>query len=265
MVGLYIGIGVVAVLYIAVCVYFFFNQEEYIFHPLPLDEAYNYDLPDPFTELFLNPHEGTTINALYFKHEDRKSKGIILYHHGNADNLAYWAPFYKPLYDLGYDVLMYDYPGYGKSKGKLCEYSMHRVAHYIYNRLRKEYAPEEIIQYGVSLGSGVACRLASVEPAPLLILETPYYSLLSMARLKFPWLPVSAILKYKFLSYKYIKEVSCEKYIVHGTQDELIPFKQGLKLLRSSKSAHLITIEGAGHSNLHEFPQYHAQIAKVLA
>ena len=87
----------------------------------------------------------------------------------------------------GYDVLIMDYRTYGKSKGKLSEKAFYDDAQYCYDYLLKQYSENEITIYGRSLGTGISTCLASKNNPKQMILETPYFIILDVAKHRFPF------------------------------------------------------------------------------
>jgi pimeloyl-ACP methyl ester carboxylesterase len=251
--GLYVMIGSV--------LYFF--QEKLLFLPTTLEQDYQYQFNYPFEELFLETEKNTTINALHFKAEN--SKGVILYFHGNAGDLSRWGKITEYFVEKHYDVLVMDYRTYGKSKGKLSEAAFYKDAQYCYDYLLKHYPENEITLYGRSLGTGIASYIASKNNPKQLILETPYYSILDVARDRFPMFPISKLLKYHFPTYQFLPKAKCPITIIHGTDDNLVPYVSGKKLSELNiRTLDFITIEGGNHNNLIEFEAYHFAIDKVL-
>ncbi len=252
--GLYVMIGS--------ALYFF--QEKILFLPTTLEQDYQYESDYPFEELFLKTDEDVTINALHYKVEN--PKGVILYFHGNAGDLSRWGIVAEYFVSQNYDVLIMDYRGYGKSKGKLSEQGFYDDAEFCYNYLLDSYSEEEIVIYGRSLGTGIATYLASKHQPKQLILETPYYSILDVAKHRFPVFPVTAVLRYKFPSNEFITTVNCPITMFHGTDDRVIPYSsaQKLKSVAPQEHASFITIEGGGHNNLISFELFKEGIISRL-
>ena len=245
------------------CAAVYVFQEKFIFFPTKLPDDYYYRFPIPFEEFNIPVEGDSTLNALLFKAEN--SKGCVLYHHGNARSVLDWGSNAYDFVSRGYDVLFYDYRGYGKSDGEIdSEAQLMEDARKVYKWLNAKYPSDKIIQMGRSLGSGIAVQLANEYPTSKLILETPYSSVLKIARRTVPFLPVGLLLKYKFLSKEHIRKVGSEIYLIHGTQDSLIPIKHSKTLLKRNKKAQLIVIEGGGHNNLPSFEQYQKAFDKIL-
>jgi len=242
----------------------YFLQEKLLFLPTVLEQDYKFKFERPFDELFLEPAENVKINALHFKAEN--PKGVILYFHGNAGDLSRWGHMAEYLVVKNYDVLIMDYRSYGKSIGRLDEQSFYKDAQFCYDYLLQQYPEEQITLYGRSLGTGIATYLASKNKPEQLILETPYFSVLDVAKHRFPIFPVEMLLKYKFPSNEFIQNVECPITIFHGTDDGIVPYSSAEKLSKVAPKnlTNFITIEGGGHNDLVEFEAYHKQIAQVL-
>jgi len=241
----------------------YFFQEKILFLPTVLEQDYRYQFNSNFEELFLKPEENATINALHFKVEN--PKGVILYFHGNAGDLSRWGKLTGYFVERQYDVLIMDYRTYGKSIGKLSEQAFYTDAQFCYDYLLKQYSEKEITVYGRSLGTGIASYLASENQPKQLILETPYHSILDVAKSRFPMFPIKVLLRYHFPTFKVLPKTTCPITIIHGTDDNLVPYASGKKLSELGlDNLDFITVEGAGHNNLIEFEDYHKVIKSKL-
>ena len=241
----------------------YFFQEKIIFLPSKLPQDYSYSFSEPFKEFNLAAKDGAKLNGLHFKREN--PKGVILYFHGNAGDLARWGEIATFFAQKEYDIVVMDYRTYGKSTGKLSEDALFKDAQLFYDYTLDKYKEEDIIVYGRSLGASIATYTASKNNPVKLVLETPFYNLLEIAKKRFPVLPVKWLLKYKFESNKYITNVSCPISIFHGTEDTVVPYESGKKLFNLALSKkELITVDGGGHNDLINFKAYTANIDKAL-
>jgi len=250
--------------YILSIIMLYFLQEKLIFLPSQLPQDYAYSFALPHTEFNLETPDGAMLNGLHFKNTD--SKGVILYFHGNAGDLSRWGEIALFFVEKQYDVVIMDYRSYGKSTGKLSPQALFDDAQLFYDYTLGHYQESNITLYGRSLGTGIATELASRNLPKQLVLETPFYSLVDVAKEMFPILPVSLFLKYKFPSFEYMQQVACPVGIFHGTSDSIVPFDSGKKLFEAipNEQKTFYTVEGGGHNNLISFPQYHEGIKKVL-
>ena len=242
----------------------YFLQEKLLFHPTELSQNYQYEFNYPFDELFLEPEKEVSINAIHFK--VKQPKGVILYFHGNAGDLSRWGAIAEYFVSKNYDVFIMDYRTYGKSKGKLSEQAFYDDAQYCYNYLLKDYSEGDVTVYGRSLGTGIATYIASKNNSKQLVLETPFYSILDVAKHRFPMFPLASLLKYKFPSHQYIADVNCPITIFHGTNDQVVPYHSAekLKIVAPKDSATFITIKDGNHNDLIEFEDYRMGIDQIL-
>lgn len=242
----------------------YFLQEKLIFLPTRLPQNYAYSFSEYFEEVFLTAQDGARLNALWFKRKD--PKGLILYFHGNAGNLARWGEITIPFVQKGFDVLVMDYRTYGKSTGALSEAALYSDAQLFYDFAIDHYPEDQIVLYGRSLGTGLASKLAAFNTPGQLLLETPFYSLLDLGMSKFPWLPVKWFMRYPLPSYEFMQQVRCPVQIFHGTEDKVVPYDSGRKLYESipnnDKTFH--TISGGGHNNLDTFPDFRRAVNQSL-
>jgi fermentation-respiration switch protein FrsA (DUF1100 family) len=237
-------------------------QDQFIFLPESLARDYSYEFDHDFEEHYLQMEDGAEINALYFKTPD--SKGLIVYFHGNAGNLARWGEIVSPFVEMGFEVLISDYRGYGKSTGKRSEKTMLKDADEIYAFAKTLETEDRIILFGRSLGSAFAAYLAGKNQPQKLILETPFYSLAEVAKDLIPIYPTRHLLSYRFGNHKYLKESDLPIYIFHGDQDEIVPYTSGQRLYESIAGSQLITIKGGHHNDLALFEDYWIEMGKVL-
>jgi len=239
-------------------------QEKLIFLPSKLDKNYEYPFSETFEEFFLETEDRAQLNALHFKNPN--PKGVILYFHGNAGDLSRWGAIATFFVKKDFDVIIMDYRTYGKSTGNISEPRLYSDAQLFYDYALNHYPQQNIIIYGRSLGAAIATHLASRNDCRKLILETPFYNLLDVAKERFAFLPVKQLLKYDFLSNEYIKKVKSPIVIFHGTEDTIVSYTSGKKLFEAIEGnpKTLYTIENGGHNNLVDFKEYQEGIEYEL-
>jgi len=251
-------------------------QEKLIFFPEVLPQDHQFIFEQPFEEIYFDVDKGVKINALHFKADS--SKGVVIYFHGNAGSLDGWGHTAGDFTNNGYDLMIFDYRGYGKSTGKIkSEASLHNDASFIYKQLLKETPEKDIVIYGRSIGTGIATKLASENAPKMLILETPLYSLLDLAKHYIPFIPHKWVLKYKLQTNTWITKVQCPIHIFHGTADNVVPYNASVRLLKLLENKNLTsetqsdisqgvltTIEGGNHNDLSTFPQYQEKLKLLL-
>ena len=249
--------------YLLILLIVYLVQDRFIFKPEKLTQEFKYKYSAPFRELFFDIEPGVRINGLHF-HVD-KPFGLILYFHGNTRSIKGWAKYAADFYRYQYDVVLVDYRGFGKSTGKRSEKDMLSDMQFVYKELAAKYTESHMIVYGRSLGSGFATKIASDNKPRYLILDSPYYNFTKVIERFLPLLPVRYLLRYELRTDKWIRNVKCHTYIIHGTRDWLIPVSNSEKLqMINPKMITLIRIEGAGHNNLPSFSHYHNIIRDIL-
>lgn len=260
---LYILIVVVAI-YIVISLALYYLQDYFLFKPekLPKDFQFYYENQE-IEEYNIETRDGATLNGLHFKVD--KPRGIVLYLKGNSKSIKGWGKFAVDFTRHGFDVVMLDYRGFGKSTGRRTQKALKRDLQVVYNKLKEHVDEKHIVVYGRSLGSGLATKIASVNNPRLLVLDAPYYSLVNVTSRYMPFMPLSWLIKYPLPTYKWIKYVQCPIHIIHGTDDKLIPYRTSVKLSKiKPKQTQLHTILGGGHKNLNNFESYHNMLRTIL-
>lgn len=181
-----------------------------------------------------------------------RPRPTILLFHGNAGNLAYRADKARVFLDRGYGVLLAAYRGYGGSGGDPSEAGLLADGRAALDFLRQAgVAPETIVLYGESLGSGVAVAMAGEYEVAALLLEAPYSSIADVAASHYGYLPVRWLIKDRFDSLARIGAVRVPLLVVHGERDEIIPNALGQKLFEAANEPKTLRIiPGAQHNNL---------------
>ncbi len=250
---------VVGYLFIVTALFVF--QDAIIFQGKKLEENYIFDFDQPFVEIEIKSSNGSSINALIFNPVEPEPKGTILYFHGNADNMQRWGRYAVDFTQLGYQVVMIDYSGFGKSRGSPSEDVLYQNAEDVWTWAQHHLKEKNFIIYGRSLGTAVAAHLASQHKASQLILETPFYEL-AQDRYK-PFFLFG--LKHEFPNYKYLPQIDYPITIIQGTNDWVVSLASAQKLIPLLKPTdNFFVIEGGRHKNLREFDEYHKILEKIL-
>lgn len=238
-------------------------QTKIIFQPEVLPANYSFSFTHKFEEININTGDDARLNALYFTVPE--AKGVILYFHGNKGSLKRWGQIASGFTEYGYNVLVMDYRGYGKSKGQLSERALQQDARLFYEEAKHRFSEDSIVVYGRSLGTHFACLVASENHPKQLILETPYTSMTDVAKSKLPVFPMEALIRFTFDNSSLIKNVKCPVTIFHGTADRVVPYCLGKKLYEVATSAKtLITIPKGAHNNLAEYATFQQTLKKIL-
>ena len=212
----------------------------------------NYSL-DGFTQEILTTKDSIDILSWYKKPRSSDNK-IILYFHGNAGNIGDRSSKLATFARDGFGIMAISYRGYFGSEGSPTQKGLMQDAQasleFLFN---KGYKEEDIILFGESLGTGVAMQLATKYNFAALILESPYSSIVSVAKKSYWFVPVNLLIKDKFESLKVAPKITSPILIIHGTNDKVVAYDEGEKLYRSINSKKkLITVDGAGHLDFSE-------------
>ena len=225
--------------YFAVLLYGMMFAERMIFLP-PVTQ-----FRDTSATLKLKSRDGVEISAVYLPNP--QATHTILFSHGNAEDLGTLAPELESMRALGFSVFAYDYHGYGTSAGKATEQNSYEDVDAAYDYLTQvlKIPAERIIAHGRSLGAAVAIDLASRKPLGGLIVESSFVSAFRVVT-GYRIFPFD-----KFRNVDKIKQVRCPVLIIHGRQDEVIPFWHGERLfeLANEPKTHF-WVDGASHNNL---------------
>jgi pimeloyl-ACP methyl ester carboxylesterase len=249
----------------------YYAQGVLLFHPRPVDRSVVYDFGvQPYTERNLAVDKETSLNIVQFRATDRPgdslAKGVVLYFHGNSRNVEWYAPRAKDFTGHGYEVWMMDYPGFGKSTGVFSEKNLYAEALLFYKLARSRWKPGQIVLYGMNMGTGIAAELADVRDCRRLILESPSYSVESVAGHYLPVFPWGRMLHFHFPTYMHLPAVMAPITIFQGGRDWTVPYSNASRLKPLLKAGdEFITVEGAGHNNLHDFPLFRQKLDSVLA
>ncbi len=152
---LYRTLKLLLILYVLICIVLYFFQEKLIFFPEQLNKDHRFRFAQPFEELTINTADGSKLNGLLFTAD--RSKGLIFYLHGNAGSLENWGKVASRYTDLHYNVFLLDYPGYGKSEGRIkSRDQLFRAIQSAYDTIRRRFHEDRIVVLGYSLGTGPA-------------------------------------------------------------------------------------------------------------
>jgi fermentation-respiration switch protein FrsA (DUF1100 family) len=238
----------VAATYIAVCVLLFLFQSHLIYFPTRGEyDTTPADIGLEYEDLILGTADGRSIAAWYVGRAG--AKGSVIFCHGNAGNMADRLYDIKLLTSQGYNVLIFDYAGYGRSEGRPTERATYEDAEAVWRYLvevRGE-SPQRVVLFGRSLGGAVAIELAQRHAPAALVVESTFTRLADVGQTHYPLLPVRLLLRHDYDSISKVPGLLCPKLFLHGTDDELIPIDQARRLfLRASPPKEFIETPG-GH------------------
>jgi pimeloyl-ACP methyl ester carboxylesterase len=221
-----------------------------------------------YEDVELRTSDGVRIHGWFVPAPERAGPTLLLLH-GNAGNISHRFEKLAILRDIGVDVLIIDYRGYGKSEGKPSERGLYRDAEAAYDYLTRQRGldPDRVWLYGESLGSAVAVELAARRKVGGVILEAAFTSIGDVGQAMWPFLPMRWVLGQRFHSLGRIAKIQAPILLLHSRDDEYFPLSHAERLARAAGGrARLVTLQG-GHNDafLVSEPTYRSALREVMA
>lgn len=270
-----LGTGVVvALVYLAACLYLLLQQTRFIFFPSPVIETtpkfFNLRYQEVWLPVSTASGKVERMHGWWIPATQADAK-VLLYLHGNGINIGANVGYANLFHQLGFSVLLMDYRGYGRSEGGFpTELRVCQDAATTWNYLVKQHQPSQIFIYGHSLGGAIAIDLAVQYPeAAGLIVESSFTSIGDIAKLqgRFWMFPIDLILNQRFDSLKKVRALEIPVLFIHGTADFLVPAVMSQQLYAAApEPKQLSLVPGAGHNNLAEIAgiQYFQAVQKFV-
>jgi fermentation-respiration switch protein FrsA (DUF1100 family) len=202
-----------------------------------------------FRDLTLETGPETTVHAWLL--EAREPRGLLLFAHGNAGNIDHRIELARPFLDMGLSVLLFDYRGYGTSRGTPSEAGLYADALAAFDRLVAENGrqPAPILGYGESLGAAILVELARHRPLAALILESPFTSLPDVGAQHYPWLPVRWLARDRYDNRAKVGKLATPLLVIHSRSDEIVPFAHGQALHDEARGPKELLVTSGGHND----------------
>jgi uncharacterized protein len=226
----------VGTVYAAAVGWLYFWQERVLFEPDPLREDEPICTDCDTHELFIDvPGARLSVANLKLKNP----RGVFFFMHGNSGNLKKWFVELEAFRQANFDVVMFDYRGFGKSTGEIeSEEQLRADVHAVWEHFAPLYEGKRVVISGQSLGTGLAAEL-------------------------YPWVPM-AVLRYPLRTLEHAAKLLGPVMLIHGEKDELIPIHHSEALCKTMKTAQLLRVDGAGHSDVHQFPSVRKALLAAL-
>lgn len=219
-----------------------------------------------FEDLLLRTADGETVNA-WFVRAVGEPLGHILFAHGNGGNIGDRSPVLALLAAAGFDVLVFDYRGYGRSTGRPSERGTYLDARAAREALLAQDGvdTERVVYLGKSLGGGVMMELVTAFPPAALILMSTFTGLRDAAGAVYPYLP-KVFVPNAYPSLKRIRGLTCPVLIMHGDHDELLPVRMGRELFAAApEPKELVIYPGGAHNDIVLKPGWANTVAEWVA
>lgn len=227
-------VRIVALVYVGLGAVLYFFQSRLVYRPdseivnTPRDVGLDYE------DLTLQAEDGTELSAWYVPADG--AEHVILFCHGNGGNISHRLDSLHLFHRMGLSVLMFDYRGYGRSKGKPSEEGTYQDARAAWDFLadERQISPDRIIIHGRSLGGAVAARLAKDRQAKALILESTFTSVPKMGAELYPYLPIRWLCRFSYDTQSILPEIECPVLVIHSPEDDLVAISHGRALFEAA-------------------------------
>ena len=232
---LYLAVSSVVLAYFIIILFVYFYQRNLLYHPSE-NNYLNDKITFNYEEIFIETDKKIKLKSWFIKKDLDKFKTILIFH-GNAGNLFNRVYKLNELNKLDVNILLISWRGFSGNKGKPTEKNLYHDADEAVKWLNNQGAiSKNIILYGESLGTGVAAELGTSNAFGGIILESPFTSIANAAKIYYPYLPVSIILKDRYDSIGKIKNINTPIFIMHGKMDNIVPQQMGLELFEKANN-----------------------------
>jgi len=232
---LYLAVSSVVLAYFIIILFVYFYQRNLLYHPSE-NNYLNDKITFNYEEIFIETNKKIKLKSWFIKKDLDKFKTILIFH-GNAGNLFNRVYKLNELNKLDVNILLISWRGFSGNKGKPTEKNLYRDADESVKWLNNQgVISKNIILYGESLGTGVATELGTSNAFGGIILESPFTSIANAAKIYYPYLPVSIILKDRYDSIGKIKNINTPIFIMHGKMDNIVPQQMGLELFEKANN-----------------------------
>ena len=232
---LYLTVTSITLAYLIINLFIYFYQRNLLYNPSEnnyLNDKINFH----YKEIFIETDKNIKLKSWFINKDLKKFKTVVFFH-GNAGNLLNRVHKINELNKLDINILLISWRGFSGNKGKPSEKNLYYDAKQTIDWLKAQgLNNKNIILYGESLGTGVVTELASKNNFGGIILESPFTSMVDTAKIYYPYLPVSLLLKDRYDSKSKIKDIKSPILIMHGKMDNIVPQQMGLELFEKANN-----------------------------
>ncbi|MFC1562072.1 alpha/beta hydrolase [candidate division KSB1 bacterium] len=230
----------------------YYFTAKFIYFPSRIITATPRDIGLEYDDIFFETADNLTLNGWYIPVEN--SRATLLFCHGNAGNISDRLDLASIFCELGFNVFIFDYRGYGKSEGKPTEEGTYLDIEAAWDYLAKERGtdPATIFVYGRSLGGPVAAYLAKNRSIGGLILQATFTSVREMAAEIYPRFLIKILPVFiKYPTAEYLRSVHVPVLIIHSKTDDLVPYKFGEQLFETAQEPKtFLTLSGSHNDDV---------------
>lgn len=225
-----------------------------------------------YEDVYLRTEDGVSLHGWLVSASEKTRQAprrTLLFFHGNAGNISHRLDSLRIFAELGLDIFIFDYRGYGRSGGSPSEEGTYRDATAAWHWLTRErgLGPGQVVLFGRSLGAAVALELAGRTNPAGLIVESAFTSVPDLGAELYPFIPVRLLSRYRYDNLGRIASVRVPVLVVHSRGDEIVPFRHGQALYAAAPGAKQFLELQGGHNDgfLASEAVYQRGLAEFLA
>ena len=232
--GIWVVIAIAGA-YVIFSIFLFVFQSSYVYYPERTLLADPGSIGLDFENIDFETTDGVKLSGWFIPSDT--ARAVILFCHGNAGNISHRLDSIRIFNQLGLDIFIFDYRGYGESEGKPSEKGTYEDAEAAWRYLVeiRQVNPHCVIVFGRSLGGTVASWLAQKHTPGMLVLESTFTSIKDVAATLYPYLPVRWLSRFEYNTAEYLRRVDCPVLVIHSRNDEIMPFSHGRRLFEVAR------------------------------
>jgi len=207
-----------------------------------------YDVP--FTPATVTTSDGERLHVWHLAQESPRAQ--IVYFHGNGGNLSIWSDILAALWREGYDVIAFDYRGYGVSTGTPSEAGLYRDVEAVVSAVQDQFRQRRIplVYWGRSLGTTMAAYAATIRAPDGIVLEAGFASMRAVVRSSPVLWALAGFSSYQFPTTQWMAKTNVPVLVLHGDADSVVPYRLGQELYEQlAGDKRFVTIAGGDHND----------------
>ena len=237
--------------YLLLVALLFFFQGSLVYQPRRqfIATPDQHERPMDYEDVSLTTSDGVKLHGWFVP--AAAARGTVLMFHGNAGNISHRLDTIAIFHRLGYNAMIIDYRGYGRSEGSPGEEGTYRDAEAAWTYLTRERRidPDRIVIFGRSLGAAVATWLAVEKHSAGLIIESAFTSVPDFGAEVYKFLPVRLLARIKYDTLGRIDKLRCGLLVIHSPDDEIVPYHHGQKIFEAAKEPKRFQEISGGHND----------------
>jgi fermentation-respiration switch protein FrsA (DUF1100 family) len=239
----------IALIYAGFCLVVWLAQSKLVWFPGSAPTRTPADAGLAYEDVTLRTDDGVELSAWWIPANEPAGAAIVC--HGNAGNIAHRIPLAAALREMGLDVLLFDYRGYGNSDGSPSEEGTYLDAEAAWDHVvsQRGVLPSRLVLFGESLGSGVAVELATRREIAGLVLEGAFSSLPELGARLYPYLPVRLLARVRYDNAAKVGSLDRPLLMLHSPQDRVVPIELGRALYDAATDPKEFVETSGGHND----------------